>query len=171
MPTLFLVPLISPMRVLALILLLHLTGISIWPPAMFLLLLPHNSKRLVSTQVRTWTPLCWLSLPHSFHALALLCLHLHLQGLLFLFESILGSSLILLPNVAEVAQPPCRFLLPLLVHSPRARSPRSFSISKASPPLLPRQRHLPLLFFRVPRLFLIPSLHNSLCPKPGSAHL
>ncbi|KAK5614696.1 hypothetical protein CRENBAI_006289 [Crenichthys baileyi] len=70
--------------------------------------------------------------------------------------SVLGSLLILQPNVAELF---------------RARSPRSLSISKASPPLLPRQRCLPLLFFRVPRLFLSPSLHYSLWPKPGSAHL
>ncbi|KAK5621464.1 hypothetical protein CRENBAI_005048 [Crenichthys baileyi] len=84
---------------------------------------PHSSTPtrsslcLASCQVPIWTPLSWLSLPHSFHALALLRLHLH--RLLSLLESVSGSPLILQPNVAEVAQPPCQFLLPLLVRSPR----------------------------------------------------
>ncbi|KAK5601618.1 hypothetical protein CRENBAI_023113, partial [Crenichthys baileyi] len=56
-------------------------------------------------------PLSSPSLPNSFHAPALL--HLHPHRFPFLLESISGSLLILQPNVDEVAQPSCQFLLPL----------------------------------------------------------
>ncbi|MEQ2179336.1 hypothetical protein GOODEAATRI_023777 [Goodea atripinnis] len=100
--TLFLVPLISPMRVLALTILLQPAGVSVWPPAILLLFLPRSSKKPVSAQVPTWMPLSWLSLPQSFHVMALLRLHLHPHHFLSLLESVSGGLLILQLSVAEV---------------------------------------------------------------------